>query len=106
MLTTEVTMKCDKTGCKKLVEGASRQIVKRAGRKAGWLVKGTKTQLCPDHRPAVTVKTKKAVAKKGSAKKVKSGTKVTAAKKGKTNATGKVWEFPTKPAPAETDPNA
>ncbi|MEO6564818.1 MAG: hypothetical protein ABIO63_02180 [Casimicrobiaceae bacterium] len=71
---TEVTMGCDKNGCKNSVVAGSRKLVKKEARSQGWLVKGTKSTLCKTHRPvaAVSAKKEKKVVKKVAGKKGKS----------------------------------
>jgi hypothetical protein len=81
-LKTEVTMTCDKAGCKNSVVAASRKLVKKEARSKGWLVKGAKTMLCQTHRPAVAVAAKKTSKKATKAVKGKKGKSAPTKKQG------------------------
>lgn len=106
MLNTEVMIGCDKAGCKKAITATTRKEAKVAARKAGWLVKGTKSHLCADHRPAV--KSKK-VTVSSLAKKIGIGKKKVSKKPKTLKATkksGNVISFTSStPVPGNDNPN-
>lgn len=103
-LKTEVTMSCDKAGCRKEVVAASRKLVKKEARGKGWLVKGTKTMLCDTHRPAVAVKKEKTVKKATKAKGGKAVKKAAPKKQGLVSRVKRgVIDFTSNTAPEPSD---
>ena len=93
-VTMIITAVCNTAGCGKEFtvsgENVSKRSLKIGARKAGWLVKGRATQLCPDHRPSAVkaAAPKKVKAPKASKKVSKKVTAKPASKKA-TNGSGK-----------------
>jgi hypothetical protein len=74
-VTTVITATCDATNCGKeyTVSGAnvSKRSLKIGARKEGWLMKGAKSNLCPEHRPSAVAAAKPKAEKKAKTSKVK-----------------------------------
>jgi len=72
----KVELKCNKAGCKKVVEADSRGEASKKAAAAGWQLKSASEHYCPDHRAKVAKPAKKADKKaKGGKKKTLASSK-------------------------------